>query len=118
VLRIPVSEKLKQQLAAAAIAHADEVGSQESEAELEPRIEERTSPPALASSPTCPRKTAPISKVRVPFQCRREPPRDDLANREVIGAGERPRQLRRQLPWAELRSSLRRKICGTQINSR
>jgi putative lipoprotein DUF799 len=34
VLRIPVSEKLKQQLAAGAIAHADEVESQESESAL------------------------------------------------------------------------------------
>jgi hypothetical protein len=52
VLRIPVSEKLKQQLAAAAIAHSDEVEAQESEAELGPRIQEKTSPPTLASSAT------------------------------------------------------------------
>jgi len=44
VLRIPVSEKLKQQLAAAAIAHADEVESRESEADLGlgPRMQEKT----------------------------------------------------------------------------
>jgi hypothetical protein len=52
VLRIPVSEKLRQQLAAAAIAHADEVESQESEAEVGPRVEEKRSPAILASPAT------------------------------------------------------------------
>lgn len=55
VIRIPVSEKLREQIAAAAIAHADEVESQESEADLGPRMKERTpTAEAFASTTTLP----------------------------------------------------------------
>lgn len=56
VIRIPVSEKLRERIAAAAIAHADEVESQESEADLGPRIKETTPmADAFASTVTLPR---------------------------------------------------------------
>ena len=50
VLRIPVSEKLKEQLAAAAIQHADEVESQELETDLGPRMQEKTPTAGLFAS--------------------------------------------------------------------
>jgi len=55
VLRIPVSEKLKEQIAAGAIHHADEVESQEQEADLRPETEKKTlAADIFASSPTLP----------------------------------------------------------------
>ena len=55
VLRIPVSEKLKEQIAAAAIQHAEAVESQELESDLRPGMERKTSATGVfASSPTLP----------------------------------------------------------------
>jgi putative lipoprotein DUF799 len=55
VLRIPVSEKLKEQIAVAAIQHADDVESQELESDLRPETEKKTSVAGVfTSSPTSP----------------------------------------------------------------
>jgi hypothetical protein len=54
VLRIPVSEKLKEQIAAAAIQHADDIESQELESDLRPGTEKPSTAGVFESSPMLP----------------------------------------------------------------